>query len=434
MKEKRIEVCIIRLVPKCEELRKAGILLMRSFLLRFVPAFFILMLFLFPCAAKTKNCQAGASEAVYLEWENLLGGREADRCFDARMTGDGGFIAVGETASCYLHGNGGNDVLVIRLDPAGRLLWQKAIGGTGNDSGMSVRQTDDGGYIIAGATRSAGSSKDSEAYLLKIDASGQRQWEKRYGGPGEDCLCWVEQTSDGGFVAAGSTSSSGAGDFDIYLIRTDRSGRLLWEQTFGSPDTDQGACVVEAPGGGYVVAGRAFSPANGGYDVLLAKTDESGRKEWERTFGGKGWDIAEWLAPTEDGGYVLTGRTSSFNDGAFAVYLAKIGAGGTPEWERAFAGGWGAGKSVQQTGDGGYLVAGWTDSGSETQARIIKTDPDGNPTRDLKYGNSKFSREFSFYPAGNGEYIIAGWWAEPLRNNQYQSDGIQAYLARLKAF
>ncbi|NPV72423.1 MAG: hypothetical protein HPY89_01225 [Pelotomaculum sp.] len=405
---------------------------MRPFVLKFALFAFVL-LFLLPCAARAGP--AGAPAAACLEWENLTGSREADRCFDTRMTGDGGFIAAGETASCYLHGNGGNDVLLIRLDPAGRLLWQKAIGGTGNDCGMSVRQTDDGGYIIAGITKSAGSGRDDEAYLLKTDALGRRQWEKRYGGPGEDCLCWVEQTSDGGFVAAGSTSSSGAGDFDIYLIRTDRSGRLLWEQTFGSPDTDQGACVVEAPGGGYVVAGRTFSPATGGFDVLLAKTDESGRKEWERTFGGKGWDIAEWLAPTEDGGYILTGRTSSFNDGAFAVYLAKTGTGGLPEWERAFAGGgWSTGRSVRQTGDGGYLVAGWTDSGSETQARIIKTDPDGNPTRDLKYGNSKFSREFSFYPAGNGEYIIAGWWAEPLRNNQYQSDGIQAYLARLKAF
>jgi len=407
-------------------------LLLYSFFKRFFLAFFI-PLFLFSCVLGTK--QARASEAVYLEWENLLGGQKADRGLSARQTGDGGFIVVGETSSYYMHGNGGNDVLVIRLDPSGRPLWQKAIGGISNDSGMSVRQTADGGYIIVGATQSFDGKKDRDIYLLKIDGSGRRQWEKRYGGSGEDYVSWVEQTSDGGFVAAGSTSSSGAGDFDICLIKTDQSGRLEWEQTFGSLDTDQGACVVEAPDGGYVVAGRTFSPATGGFDVLLAKTGADGRKEWERTFGGKGWDIAESLALTGDGGYIITGQTSSFNDGAFAVYLVKTDAGGTPEWEKTFAdSGWGAGKSVQQTGDGGYLVAGWTDSGGATQARIIKTDPDGNPTRDLKYGNSKFSRDFSLQPAGNGEYIIAGWWAEPLRNNQFRSDETQVYLAKLKGF
>jgi hypothetical protein len=380
--------------------------------------------------------QAWASEAALLEWETFLGGKEADRGFFAQQTDDGGFIVVGETSSYYMYGNGDNDVLVARLDSSGKLQWRRALGGVKKDSGVFVQQTSDGGYIITGATQSYRQGEDNDIYLLKIDGSGRLQWQKSFGGLGDDYGACVKQTSDGGFIITGKTSSSGAGDFDLYLIKTDPSGKKEWEKTFGGKETDLGMFVIETLDGGYVVVGQTFSPFSGGFDIYLVKTGADGKKEWEKSYGGKGWEIAESLAQTCDGGYIITGQTSSFSDGSFDTYLLKIDATGTQEWEKTFANnGWSTGKYVMETSDCGYLVAGWIDSGSINlvQAHIFKTDANGSIIRELKYEKNKFNRDFFIYPVRDGGYIITGWWAEPLRNNEYRNNGIQVYLAKLKA-
>ena len=327
--------------------------------------------------------RAGAAENAGITWEIMLGGGKADRGWDVRQTADGSFLVAGETISDCFHGHGRTDVYLARLDGMGRLQWEKALGGAGDDRTFGVRQTGDGGCVVAGATNSFSSRGDNDVYLAGVAASGELRWQQSFGGTGEDSAFCVHQTGGGGYIVAGETNSSGAGDDDVYLV----------------------------------------------------KVDAAGQKEWEKTFGGSGWDLAECVEQTADGGYVVTGRTSSTEDGNFDVYLVKTDAAGVQQWEKTFGGsGWDTGKSVRQTEDGGYLVAGWTDSsGSGGFAfYLVKVGADGGKLWEKTLQADRFDREFTVQPTADGGYAVAGWWAEPLQNLQYRNDDRQLYVARLE--
>ena len=188
------------------------------------------------------------------------------------------------------------------------------------DHAYSVFQTSDGGYALTGETNSSGAG-DLDFWLVKTDATGNMQWNKTYGGTGADTGVVVVQNSDGGYAIAGRTASFGAGGNDIWLIKTDATGNMLWNKTYGGPGTEQGNAMVQTSDGGYAL----FSPttsfgAGGGQDVWLVKTDATGNMVWNKTYGGTGNEFAVYLIQTSDGGYALTGAQNLFwcwRDGCF---------------------------------------------------------------------------------------------------------------------
>jgi hypothetical protein len=154
--------------------------------------------------------------------------------------------------------------------------WEKTFGGTGGDGGSSVQQTTDGGYIITGYKRSSGGVIDFDVYLIKTDGNGDSLWTKTYGGTGGDGGSSVQQTTDGGYIITGFTTSSVNGDDDVYLIKTDGNGTEQWNKTFGGTGNDQGSSVQQTTDGGYIITGFTSSFGNGSYDVYLIKTDGNG--------------------------------------------------------------------------------------------------------------------------------------------------------------
>ena len=379
---------------------------------------------------------AMAADAMELEWEKLLGTRLLDRGLFAIQTGDGGYIVVGETMSegAYFHGNGGLDVYLAKVDASGYFSWHKTFGGVRDDLGAMVQQTGDGGYIITGTIQTFSANANKKLYLVKTGSDGSLEWEKTFGGSGEDAGACVRQTADGGYIITGETSSSGAGQADVYLVKTDANGKLEWEKTFGGKDDDYGTCVRQTVDGGFIVAGRTSAKSRGGYDAYLIKTDASGKTQWEKTFGGPGWDIPYTLEQTSDGGYIMAGRSSSFGQGDFDVYMVKTDAQGNKQLEQTHGGsGWDTAKTVRQTEDGGYLVAGWTSSTSNAQFAflLLQTDANGNKLWQKSLTGEKYDEQFSVQEAGDG-YIIAGWWNERLKNQQWRNDDMQVYLARVK--
>jgi hypothetical protein len=215
-------------------------------------------------------------------------------------------------------------LLSVLLEPVNAQTeahWQKTYGGTKDDVGLSVEQTSDGGYIIAGST------KGPDVYLVKTDASGNLLWQKTYGGGGYDIGYSVKQTSDGGYIIAGMTSSFGVGGVDVYLVKTDASGNLLWQKTYGGGGYDIGNSVQQTSDDGYVIAG-SISFGAGDLDVYLLKTDSSGKQLWQRNYGGAGYDIGNSVQQTSDGGYIIAGSTSSFGSAIRYVYLVKTDASG----------------------------------------------------------------------------------------------------------
>lgn len=171
-------------------------------------------------------------------------------------------------------------------------LWTRTYGGSAPDAGYSVQQTSDGGFIIAGCTYSFGEG-DDDIYLVRTDSLGDTLWTRVYGGTSDDAGFSVRQTSDDGFIIVGGTVSFGAGDVDVYLIRTDANGTPLWTKTFGGTDFDNGWSVKQTTDGGFILVGGtiSFGAGDSGYaDVYLIRTDSLGDSMWTKTFGGNNVD------------------------------------------------------------------------------------------------------------------------------------------------
>ena len=300
-----------------------------------------------------------------------------DMSFSVKQTNDGGFIITGRTFS---FGNGGGDVYLLKTDENGNEQWSQTFGGVDYDWGGSVQQTTNGGYIICGMTYSSGNG-DGDVYLIKTDENGNEQWSKIFGGESYDIGLSVKQTTDGGYIITGSTYSYGNGNEDVYLIKTDENGNEQWTQTYGGESYDYGNSVQQTQDGGFIITGWTLSFGNGNEDVYLIKTDENGNEQWSQTFGGESIDMSFSVKQTNDGGFIITGRTLSFGNGNYDVYLIKTDENGNEQWSKTFGGTEGDfGTSVQQTTDGGYIITGSTYSygNGNHDVYLIKTDGYGN--------------------------------------------------------
>lgn len=324
------------------------------------------------------------------EWHLFHGGLQLDSGRDVRQTTDGGFIITGVTMSI---GSGLKDLWLLKVSENGAVEWSRTFGGPHQDSGAAVRQTADGGYIITGYTESFGAGL-SDLWLLKTDAAGDTAWTRIYGGAGADVGSAVVETDGGGFIVAGSTESFGSGNSDAWLIAVDASGDTEWSQVYGGRGWDFGMALENTADGGFLVAGGSDSYGGGGQDVWLIRTDPEGTVLFSRTYGGGGADAGSSVAVDGLGGYVVTGYTGSFGDGFDDIWLIGVSSSGARLWDRTFGGGrFDRGSSVGTTLDGGFIIAGYTDSfgAGKYDAWLIKTDgsdvPDPPPDNgDLPVG------------------------------------------------
>jgi hypothetical protein len=257
------------------------------------------------------------------------------------------------------------------------VAFAKTYGGTGDDRASSVLQTSDGGYIVVGDTGSLGADS-VDIFLVKTDANGNIIWAKTYGGTNNDYAYSVQQTSDGGYIVEGRTYSFGAGNYDFFLIKTDANGNIIWAKTYGGTSDDYAYSVQQTSDGGYILAGYTSSFMVGP-DIFLIKTDANGNIQWSKTYGGASYDYAHSVRQTSDGGYIVAGYTYSFGAGYYDIFLIKTDANGNIQWAKTYGGtDWDEASSVQQTSDGGYIVAGLTYSFGVGDIFLIKTDANGN--------------------------------------------------------
>ena len=303
------------------------------------------------------------------EWDRTYGGLGKDLGFFVQQTKDEGYIIVGGKKSFWIIGN--YDLWVIKTDAKGNIEWDRTFGGSGEDLGFSVQQTNDDGYIIAGYTSFTDGKK---AWLIKIDSQGNKQLDMATGRADSEAAS-IGLTKDDGYIITGYTQSSGSGKEDVWLIKTDSKLQWDWLKTFGGPNQDLGLSVQETEDGGYIIAGLTESFGAGKGDVWLIKTDPKGDKEWDRTFGGSNFDSGASVQQTRDGGYIITGynTTTTDNVGSYSrlfnsanigrVWLIKTDSKGFELWNETFGGtrnDWG--NSVQETRDGGYIITGVTES------------------------------------------------------------------------
>jgi hypothetical protein len=364
----------------------------------------LLLLFTVICLALlTATVQAAPVE----EWSKTLGGTNDDGATYVQQTSDGGYILVGDTFS---YGAGDFDVWLIKTDANGNQQWSKTFGGTDFESAWFVQQTSDGGYMIAGGTYSYGAGND-DVWLIKTDANGNQQWSNTFGSTNYDWAYFGQQTSDGGYILAGCTNSYGAGNDDAWLIKTDTNGNQQWSKTFGGTDYDCANSVQQTSDGGYMIAGGTNSYGAGNDDVWLIKTDTNGNQQWSKTFGGTDYDWASSVQQTSDGGYILAGCTNSYGAGNDDAWLIKTDTNGNQQWSKTFGStdyDWA--NSVQQTSDGGYMIAGGTNSygAGNDDVWLIKTDTNGNLQWSKTFGGAYDDWAWSVQQISDGGYILAG--------------------------
>jgi hypothetical protein len=341
-------------------------------------------------------------------FERCYGGEKNDYGYSVAPTSDHGCIIVGSTVS---FGSGLTDIYLIKTKANGDTLWTRTFGGADYDIGYSVQQTSDGGYIIAGTTRSLGVGR-YDACLVKTDALGRLVWMRTYGDTSDDGFRSVEQTSDGGFVMAGCSESRGAGQGDVYLVRTDARGDTLWTRTLGGASRDEGFSVRQTADKGFVIAGLTQSYGAGGDDVYLIKTDAQGDTEWTRTFGCGDDDFAYAVRQTDDGGYIVVGLNESFGAGGEDVYLVRTNAAGDTLWTRTCGGpNSDEAHSVEETADGGFVVAGSTHSygAGDFDGYLIRTGPGGDVRWTRTLGSTGDDGAWAVAPVANGGFFVAGY-------------------------
>ena len=290
--------------------------------------------------------------------------------------------------------------------------WNREYGGDDHDLFRAVEQTPDGGFIAAGYTRSFGAG-NYDFYVAKTNGAGDTLWTKTYGGTNIDEAYALDQTSDGGYVFAGRTKSFGAGNYDFYVVKTNSTGNVTWTHTYGGNQQEDGYAIRQTSDGGYIIAGGTMSYSIGSTDLWLVKTNSTGGVVWTYTYGGSLQDMAYAVEQTADGGYIIAGYISSIASTNHDVYLLKTNSVGTPLWNRTF-GGTGNDEvlSMQITSDGGFVLAGFTSSfgvGGE-DCYMIRTDSNGDSLWTRTYGNTSDDRAYSVYQTTIGDcgYIMTG--------------------------
>jgi hypothetical protein len=326
------------------------------------------------------------AQAPVIQWQQSYGGSGNDYANDIKPTPDGGYIMVGSSTSS--NGNatsnqGGADFWVVKLNAAGTMQWQKSLGGTANDIARSVSNTTDGGYIVAGGTGSNNGNVSgnhgglNDYWVVKLDALGNIQWQKTYGGSNSEEAEVIQTTGDGGYIIAGASNSNNGdvsgnhGGYDSWIVKIDATGNLLWQKSLGGNYTDEAEAFITTTDGGFIMA--ALSNSNdgdvignqGSMDYWIVKLDANGNQQWQQSYGGSSGDEPTCIQNTADGGYIVGGITSSNNgnvtgnNGLYDYWVIKLNSNGNLQWQTTLGGSsLDLAYGIQPTPDGGYIVAG----------------------------------------------------------------------------
>ncbi len=397
-------------------------------------------------------------------WDKLIGGGGTDQFKDIQPTNDGGYVVVGST---YMpqngvftdNNNGLTDALMIKFDASGNIVWDQVFGGAGHESFYAVMPTSDGGYIAVGYTDSSANGEISDAnngyndgLMVKFDANGNKEWDQVFGGTSHDKFNSVQQTIDGGYIVAGSTSSTTGGEIsdsnntnyysnDGLLVKFDKDGNKQWDQLFGNDKEDTFNSVIQTANGEYIIAGNTeysitgeiSDQNNGGYDGLIVMFDTEGDKIWDKTYGANNSDYFNDIEKTKDGGYIVVGGTYSSengdithkNNGEHDGLLVKFDINNNNEWVQVTGGSESESFiAVSITNDDGYVVTGRTvspisgditdENNGYDDGLLMKFDINGNKEWDQVFGGERSEMLNGVCQTSDGGYIAAGYTNSPV--------------------
>ncbi len=309
------------------------------------------------------------------------------------------------------------------------ITWDKTFGGSNQDMGFSITQTEDGGYAVSGYTildrekrkdnwrAKLGyivltEEKNQDFWIIKIDKNGNMEWDETFGEKGTDIANSITQTKDRGYIIAGFIWTVYASKQDFWIIKLDENGNIEWGKTFDGDENDIAYSIIQTEDGGYAVAGSTGVRVWGETNCWVIKLDAKGNMEWDNNFGGTGWDEIYSIIQTKDGSFITTGCVWSKGAGRGDVRVVKLNKRGDLVWDKTFGGSENdEAYSIFQTNDGGYAIAGFTvleDTG-DRDIWVIKLDKNGNKVWDRTFGGTSEDWANSIIQNKNGNYVIAGW-------------------------
>lgn len=381
----------------------------------------------------------GQSTIPHIQWAKSFGGTDIDQAFSIEETTDHGFIIAGASYSEDLdiaghHGSTDNpDYWIVKLDSNGNLEWQRSLGGTGDDVANCIKQTRNGGYIVAGYSNSndgdvSGNRGGYDYWIVELDENGKIVWQKSYGGSRNDIANSVELHSDGGYIIAGTSFSNdkdvtghyGSIDSaDCWIIKVDTTGNLQWGYSFGGTDDNAANEIRRTSDNGYVI--DAYSTLDKDFSAI--RIDSVGSNKWEVFFGGSGDDRSFSVDPTRDNGYVFAGFSNSVdapvtnNHGSADFWIVKLDSTVNIIWQKSLGGtSEDAAYSVRQTIDGGFIAAGSSASTNDDVTGnhggndywIVKLDSMGNLQWQKTLGGPGEDFALCVRQTSDSGYIIAG--------------------------
>jgi len=344
-----------------------------------------------------------------IQWSQSYGDIGDDWGYAVIQTADRGFVLAGTT---FNNETGDYDAWLVKTDTSGMPQWDQLYGSYADDWAYTIIQTADGGFAFAGTTYSGSFGLGEwDGWLVKTDASGEYQWDQLYGTDEDDEVYAIIQTADGGFALTGTTFDNETGNYDAWLVKTDVGGDQQWDQIFGSYEDDWGYAVIQTADGGFVLAGTTFNNETGDNDAWLLKTDASGEYQWDQLYGTDEADEAYAAIQTADGGFALTGTTFDNETGDYDAWLVKTDASGEYQWDQLY----GTDKDDEayaaiQTTDGGFALAGYTDSSGVGvwDAWLVKTDASGVVEWTQTYGDEEDNWVESVIQTADGKFVLAG--------------------------
>ncbi len=310
----------------------------------------------------------------------------------------------------FLRCQGCADLIPDWSDTIARNVWIRAIGGGGYDYTFSIVQANDGGFVTVGYTQSFGTG-NNDILITKLDPTGNMQWARTLGGSEAELGYYITKTTDNCYVITGYTTSYGAGYSDLFIAKLDSIGGLIWFKTVGGTNNDNGYCVIQTSDGGFVVSGQTQSFSIGGSDIFVVKFNSSGDVEWAKTIGGSSSDYGWAISQTSDGGYIIAGYTNSFGAGGYEAMLVKLSSTGSLQWAKT------AGTSYSeyiysliQTSDG-YVIAGYGSGypGTGNDGVIMKFATDGTFNWAKTLYTDSTEAIYSITPTSDGGFAVAGY-------------------------
>ena len=343
------------------------------------------------------------SDIANIEWTHTFGGAKNEAAYSITKTGDGGYILAGSTTSS---GAGLSDFWVVKTDSSGSMNWNKTYGGTGDDIASAIIQAGDG-FVILGMTSSFGAG-GFDYWLVRVDSDGNILWNRTFGGVSDDFGTSVIQTSDGGYALTGWTNSFGSGGEDIWLVKTDGSGNMVWNKTYGFNYNDEAHDLMQTSDGGFIIAGdTAF--ASGNEDAWLLKADSNGNMLWNRTFGGPALDTFLSIVQLNDGGIALSGYTASYRLGSNDAWLVKTDSSGTLQWNKTYGGSNDdQAYALINAVDGGFALAGQTTVDTQKNYWLAKTYSSGNMQWNITNNATMDNFAYSLVQAKDSGYVLSG--------------------------